>query len=205
MTPYHTIDNSTIEPQIIIPNYHMKRYIVCNPPKKIRCMERLVPSMLNNIKYACISTKYSPSYQANNIIKLLNVWNMLPSDTNIMILDFKGDTPTNGQQSTIISPELDAYSLNLGNILQDHNYKVKLTVCFPGVDGELSSDYLTDICLNHSIESIPISFNDWYSNLNDIYNYIKDERSGNTIPNMLRILKHPDCEKNYSEKVLASW
>jgi hypothetical protein len=43
---------------------------------------------------------------------------MIHTDTTVMIVDFGGDILTNGKQSTIISPELDAFSLALGHIIK---------------------------------------------------------------------------------------
>jgi hypothetical protein len=197
LTPFHRSDtNILIEQRIIIPNDNMERYIMCNPSKKIRCMERLLPVILKDIapninKYACLSPKYSAISQANELDKLLSRWNMYRSDMMIMLVDFGGDILTNGKQSSIISPELDAFSLALCHNMVKLGYQSKLTVCFPGVDGELPADYLTDIINAHSIETIPVDTDKWMTSLNSIYPYVKAERSGNTIPNMLEILGNP--------------
>ena len=205
LTPFHSINNSNIELPLIIPDDKMERYILCNPPKKIRCIERLLPSVLSNIcpninKYACLSTKYSPLSQSKTLIRQLIKWNMLYNNTSIMIVDFGGDILSDGRQSSIISPELDAFSLSLGNFLIAEGYETRLTVCFPGVDGELSREYLTDICTTKSIETISINTDQWKYYLLHIYAYISSERPGNTIPNMLYILDNPNCEEIYLKK-----
>lgn len=195
LTPFHCLnDNDKIEPLHIIPTINMSRYIVKNPPKKIFCMESLIPEILNKelpeiTKYACISSKYSAPEQAKNLSKLFESWNMLNNNTKIEIVDFGGDILTDKNQSSIISPELDAFTLAVVQNLS--NYESKVVVCFPGVDGELSSDYLTDYCSN-AIDSIMINNDLWLISLCSIYEQIKNYRPGNTIPNMIKILDKDD-------------
>ena len=196
LTPFHCLnENETVEPSIIIPTTNMSRYIVKEPPKKIFCMESLIPEILADeypeiTKYACISPKYSAIEQANNLKVLFDFWDMTADTTLIKIIDFGGDILTDGNQSSIISPELDAYVLSVVSNLKD--YKSELVVCFPGVDGELPLDYLTNFCLNNSISSLHINNKLWLDSLNNIYNIIKPYRSGNTIPNMIKVLKKDD-------------
>lgn len=195
LTPFHCLnDNDKIEPLHIIPTINMSRYIVKNPPKKIFCMESLIPDILSKelpevTKYACISSKYSAPEQAKNLLKLFDSWNMLSNNTKIEIVDFGGDILTDKNQSSIISPELDAFTLAVVQNLS--NYESKVIVCFPGVDGELSSDYLTNYCSN-AIDTIKINNDLWLISLCSIYEQIKNYRSGNTIPNMIKILDKDD-------------
>jgi hypothetical protein len=111
---------------------------------------------------------------------------MTSDNTLLNIVDFGGDILTDGQQSSIISPDLDAYTLSIVNKL--YEYESKLTICFPGVDGELSSEYLNFRCQNST--KIPINKELWLHNLNLIYNQLKESRPGNTIPNMINILSN---------------
>jgi hypothetical protein len=157
-------------------------------------MESLIPEILNKelpdlTKYACISSKYSAIEQAGNLEKLFESWDMLSTNTKIEIVDFGGDILTNENQSSIISPELDAFTLAVVQNL--NNYESKVIVCFPGVDGELSSEYLTNYCSN-SIDSIMIDNDIWLTSLCSIYEQIKKYRTGNTIPNMIKILNKED-------------
>lgn len=195
LTPFHCLnDNDKIEPPYIIPTINMSRYIVKDPPKKIFCMESLISEILRKelpevTKYACISPKYSALEQAYNLRELFKSWNMLSNNTIIEIVDFGGDILTDGNQSSIISPELDAFTLAVVKNLSE--YKSKVIVCFPGVDGELSSEYLTDCC-NNTIDKIKINNDAWLLSLCSIYEKIKNYRPGNTIPNMIKVLDNDD-------------
>lgn len=110
-----------------------------------------------------------------------------------MKVDFGGDILTDGKQSPIISLESDAFSSRLGHNLIQKGYESKLTVCFPGVDGELTSDYLTSICEKFCVETISIDIDDWKHSLRTVYEYVKNEHPGNTIPNMLSVLDSSLC------------
>jgi hypothetical protein len=195
LTPFHCLkDNDKIEPLHIIPTINMSRYIVKNPHKKIFCMESLIPEILSKqlpeiTKYACISPKYSALEQADNLRNLFISWDMLSNNTKIEIVDFGGDILTDENQPSIISPELDAFTLAVVQNLKE--YESKVIVCFPGVDGELSSEYLTNYCTN-SIDSIMINNDLWLTSLYSIYEYIKKYRPGNTIPNMIKVLNKTD-------------
>lgn len=81
------------------------------------------------------------------------------NNTSIQIVDFGGDILTDKDQSSIISPELDAYTLAVVKNLSE--YSSKLIVCFPGVDGELHEDYLLEYCKNNSISSIEVNTSVW--------------------------------------------
>lgn len=195
LTPFHCLnDCDKIEPLHIIPTINMSRYIVKNPPKKIFCMESLIPEILskklpNLTKYACISSKYSALEQAENLKKLFQSWDMLSNNTRIEIIDFGGDILTDENQSSIVSPELDAFTLAVVQNLSD--YESKVIVCFPGVDGELPSEYLTNYC-STAIDNIMINNDLWLTSLCSIYEEIKGYRPGNTIPNMIKILNKED-------------
>lgn len=100
-----------------------------------------------------------------------------------------GDILTDKDQSSVISPELDAYTLAVVKNLKE--YKSKVIVCFPGVDGELSSEYLTEYC-KIAINTILINDNLWLKSLKSIYELIESHRPGNTIPNMIKVLNKED-------------
>ena len=196
LTPFHTneemISNSlNIEHPIIVPSANMKRYLVMHPPKQIYATESLLPEIIESsapyIKhYACISPKYSAIEQADNINKLLQSWGFYAADTIINIVDFGGDILSNGKQSTIISPELDAFTLAVvRNMTQ---YKSYLSVCFPGVDGELDNEYLREMCEQIAYDGEDVNVDLWKQELEGIYNKIKHYRAGNTIPNMLKVI-----------------
>lgn len=117
-TPFHSntiaVPGDTESP-LIRPTNTMHRYLQLDPPKEIICMEKLIPTMLQDFapyvtKYICMSPKYSAIEQAVNLTKLFIEWNMCFDDTLLNIVDFGGDILTNGMQSSIISPELDAYT-----------------------------------------------------------------------------------------------
>jgi hypothetical protein len=215
-TPLHTNINSLIEPPCIIPNCNMKRYILCDPIKEITCCEKLIPKLLDimdlNVKTVCISPKYSAIDQAVNLSTLFDEWELPSNDTLLNVVDFGGDILTDGNQSSIISPGLDAYTLAVVTNL--NNYESKLSICFPGVDGELNVDYLTNKLnssgykipinvdnrldgqlnvdyrtnkLNSSGYKIPINIDNWLEQLNIISSHVT--RTGNTIPNMISVLQ----------------
>lgn len=203
-TPFHSNSelhptNINIEHPIIIPSESMHRYLSFHKwdgdsrnietIQEIYANERLLPTILANIcpevkHYLCLSPKYSAIEQSVNITRHLIELGFNPENTTLNIVDFGGDILTNGNQSSIISPDLDAYTLSL---VSNMPYKSILSVCFPGVDGELPHDYLTECC-SKSISQEPINKDLWRLYLNKLYNYIRDYRPGNTIPNMLKIL-----------------
>jgi len=98
LTPLHSLNNDDkIEPPYIIPTINMSRFIVKDPPKKIFCMESLIPEILCKelpevTKYACISPKYSALEQAQNLRELFKSWDMLGHNTMIEIVDFVNDS-----------------------------------------------------------------------------------------------------------------
>lgn len=201
LTPFHypseLEDGITYtEPMIIEPTENMSRYIVSNPPIKIKCMESLVGKVVSDIvpgltKIICISTKYSIEEQCKKLQEKFLSWDMNSTNTEISLVDFGGDILTNGEQDSIISPELDAYSLTLVMELSHrYGYKSTVNVCFPGVDGELDKEYMVKRC-NEAKTKVPIDRDGWLNTLNRIYGYLKDVRPGNTIPNMISILSDP--------------
>jgi len=198
LTPFHSnkeiIPNIiNVEMPLIKPTSAMHRYLMLPNPKEIYCMEKLLPELINDYaphikNYICISSKYSALEQTKNLLTLFNEWNMKSFDTLLNIVDFGGDILTNGLQSSIISPELDAFTLAVvQNLCNDYNYSSKICICFPGVDGELSNEYLKK-WLNKSTK-FSIDKNNWLNTLNKIHDKIRDKRIGNTIPNMIKILK----------------
>lgn len=205
LTPFHsTNENDKIEPPYIIPTVNMSRYIVKDPPKKIFCMESLIPEIINKelpelINYACISSKYSAIEQSKYLNDLFKSWGLSKTDTKIEIVDFGGDILTDKDQSSIISPELDAFTLAVVDNLKFID--TKIIVCFPGVDGELSSEYLTNYC-NNSIDHIEINNDLLLKSLSSIYKYVKIYRPGNTIPNMIKILNNQDDLNLYKHWII---
>jgi hypothetical protein len=144
-----------------------------------------------------MSSKYSPLEQSKNLYELFTkTWHMEPEDTLINVVDFGGDILTNGKQSSIISPGLDAYSLAVArNLETSYQYLCKLSVCFPGVDGELPNHYISNVCNTHNIKKDQINMELWTKILGDVYAKIKIVRPGNTIPNMLTILDSMKLDK----------
>ncbi len=201
-TPFHSndpikINDVNTEQPFIKPTQNMHRYLQLHNPKEIYNMEKLIPNMLQDfapeiVNYICMSPKYSAIEQANNLRQLFNEWNMLPENTLLNIVDFGGDILTNGKQSSIISPGLDAFTLAVVQNLSE--YLSKISVCFPGVDGELQKDYLTTCC-NDSAKYEINTFK-WYNILDKIYDKIKDKRIGNTIPNMIKTLMNMNLNDN---------
>jgi hypothetical protein len=160
-----------------------------HPPKEIYATESFLPEVIETSTishYACLSPKYSAREQITNVRNLLLKWDFLPESTIIVVVDFGGDILTNGTQSSIISPELDAFTLALVRNLSE--YTSTLAVCFPGVDGELDADYLDFMCSSKSIAKDPIDVETWKSQLITLFEKLKSKRPGNTIPNMIKIL-----------------
>lgn len=203
-TPFHSnssLDpiNLNIESPIIVPTANMHRYLVFRKYietketlREIYANERLLPSIISDLcpeitTYLCVSPKYSAIEQAKNLTNHLNSLGFNLENTLLNVVDFGGDILTDGNQSSIISPDLDAYTLAL---VSNMDYKSILSVCFPGVDGELDADYLTECCSKCIIRN-PIDKTLWHLYLTKIYDVIKDTRPGNTIPNMLKLL-NPD-------------
>lgn len=200
-TPFHTdtdtndiddINVVDIEKPIIIPSSSLRRYLMMKSPKEINCTERLIPNLVQDIcpnitHYACLSSKYSALEQACNLDILLQEWNYMYENTLIEVVDFGGDILTDGNQSSIISPCLDAFTLAIAQNMSN-KYLVKISVCFPGVDGELEPDYLYDVCARaqHKYEIDPLH---WHNTLQKIYDKIENTRPGNTIPNMIAVTK----------------
>ncbi len=107
-----------------------------------------------------------------------------------------GDILTNGKQSSIISPELDAFSLAIVCNLSE--YKSRIVLCFPGVYGELNKSYLKKMCKSSYLTE-PINNKLWLSQLEMIYETLKAFRLGNIIPNMITILNNSnDCSLSKS-------
>lgn len=199
-TPFHyegelTTQGLNIEHPIIQPSKELGRYLVFphkeNNITKIYSTESLIPEILLQLapqikKYICLSSKYSAIDQSHNIKKLFLSWGFEPQNTILNIVDFGGDILTDGNQPSIISPDLDAYTLAVVSHLSD-SYKSVLSVCFPGVDGELPADYLTEICSKCIVQE-KINRSSWLTSLTNLYNYLKTIRPGNTIPNMIKIL-----------------
>lgn len=198
LTPFHTNDKikskcvNTEEP-IIIPTTNMKRYIMMKIPKEIYANESMLPLIINNIcpqitYYACLSPKYSALEQAQNIRSIFLRLGLSELNTVIEIVDFGGDILTDGEQSSIISPELDAFSLAIIRNLSE--YKSHIVVCFPGVDGELDKSYLEFMCETKATHNELIDPELWNIQLKNLYNSISSTRPGNTIPNMLNVLNN---------------
>jgi hypothetical protein len=169
-----------IEPPLIVPTETISRYIVMNPPRQINCSEKILPKITKH-KCVCLSSKYSALEQSNNLSKYLCENDYSPSNTIIHLVDFGGDILTDG--SHCISPELDAFSLSVVRLMSQ--YKARMFVLFPGVDGELSKEYLKDKCKNASCSS-PNKMTT--GSLYKVYDAIKELRPGNTIPNMIKVL-----------------
>ena len=174
-------------------------------PKEIFVCESLLPKLVtpNITHYYCISSKYSAIEQSNNIRKLFEQLNISNLNTFIEIVDFGGDILTNGEQSSIISPELDAFSLAIVRNLSE--YKSHIAVCFLGVDGELNKSYLRNMCNFKSSHNEIIDHKLWLSQLNTIYQTLKKFRSGNTIPNMINVLNVLGNNDTIDCKILKSF
>jgi hypothetical protein len=208
-TPFHSnteikANEPNFEFPLIQPTSDMRRYLLFNNPKEIMCMEKLIPSIVKEFvpeikKYICMSPKYSASEQAANLLNLFTEWKMFSNDTLLNIVDFGGDILTDGAQSSIISPELDAYTLAVVKNLA--TYKSNVSVCFPGVDGELSADYLSEKCNNNSIAKYKIDKIKWYDVLICIHERLENHRPGNTIPNMISVLNNTRCKLSKSWNV----
>lgn len=206
LTPFHSNEpikpnQLNIEKPIIFPSESTKRYIVMNPPKEIYANESMLPQIIKSeaayINYCvCLSPKYSAKYVADSLRQLFLSWNMDAESTMIEVVDFGGDILTDGKQSSIISPELDAFSLAVTHNLLE--YQSRVVVCFPGVDGELTKSYLEYVCNNRSVGNQSIDSQAWINNLQSLYALLESKRPGNTIPNMLKVLN------SLSDKTLPS-
>lgn len=182
LTPFHGYPNATIElPLLKIGN--IERFIL---GKQIYCLENKLLDFFPSEDCILMSSKYSVIEQVDNLRELFLTWHLDSASTLLRIVDFGGDILTNGKQSSIISPELDAYTLAVVTHLKE--YKSNLTGCFPGVDGELPAKYLA-ICCKRAISKELVDRNLWHGELSQIFDKLKDIRSGNTIPNILSILK----------------
>lgn len=170
LTPLYTVDNITEDP-ITISSPNLKRYILCDPPKQVMCMESLLTNCI------CVSSKYSVIEQAHNLTIILEEHGYNKLNSLIHLVDFGGDILTDGSQC--ISPELDAFSLAL---VRSMNYNSKVYILFPGVDGELSKEYLSDKCKKAIPNNITVE------SLTKVYDIVKQYRPGNTIPNMIKVL-----------------
>lgn len=208
LTPIHLdIESSVLEHNklyseqpIIFPTKNLKRFLLMHKPKEIYASEKILPELLYqlvpkhlNIECFCLSSKYGAKEQAINLINVLKQMDCSSIDTDIDIVDFGGDILTDGKQSSIISPELDAFTLAIVRHMTGFNRRI--VVCFPGVDGELDKMYLKHMCENVCKKSISIDKKIWYENLTKIYAKISLCRPGNTIPNMLKILTNNDDVK----------
>lgn len=193
LTPFHTSS-----PVDLAPGYHyaedpiiyasptMTRYLCCDPPKKIYCNEALLPAGT-----PCLSPKWPPSIVASTLAAYLTTLQCDATNTIVELVDFGGDILTNGEQSSIISPLLDAFSLAVVRLLP---YSKRLLVFFPGVDGELPNDYLRRWCTNPIPQTVTLP------NLLRSWELIKKQRPGNTIPN---IIAHLEGRRDY--KLTKHW
>lgn len=205
-TPFHTNTVAApgdVELPLIRPTSTMHRYLQIDPPKEIMCMEKLIPVTLKEFtpyvtKYVCMSPKYSATVQAANLTQLFTEWNMCSDDTLLNIVDFGGDILTDGTQSSIISPGLDAYTLAVVRNL--NAYQSNIAVCFPGIDGELSADYLSRKC-NTCVAKYDIDVTIWRDTLIAIHDKLKLHRPGNTIPNMISVFRGERCHLSKSWNV----
>ncbi|CAK7994994.1 Domain of unknown function (DUF1152)-containing protein [uncultured virus] len=155
---------------------------MCEHPKKIHCHESLFPEP-NSI---CLSPKYSAHEQAVNLERHLIEKGFNSHNSEIHLVDFGGDILTDGLQSSIISPELDAFSLAV--VRQMKSFRSKLLVMFPGVDGELDAKYLRFCCESRATDNYPFD-KIFTERLEEVYEIVKVHRPGNTIPNMLKVLR----------------
>jgi len=237
-TPFHSTTplisgQLHTEPPLVRPTADMKRYLMCNPPREIGNNEKLLPGLLQELapeitNFVCMSPKYSALEQAENLRKLFAEWDMLPDTTLINVVDFGGDILTNGLQSSVISPDLDAYTLAVaGNLTKVSDtrlaptstqtpiptlipvkpYLAKVSVCFPGIDGELPSHYLTGYCQKNSIRREVIDSTKWTTSLKQIEKYLTatgSQRMGNTIPNMISALQSFNVETAQRQKLTIS-
>ncbi len=179
LTPFHyptaidlTQDNQRYtEPPLMQPTSEMVRYIMMDPPKKINCSERLL--VASRYPTILLSSKYSAPEQASNLSRYLESHDYTPDNTVIHLVDFGGDILTDG--SHVISPELDAFSLAVVRLLPQ--YHPRVLVMFPGVDGELSKDFLREQCRRATPTSNTITL----ASLERVYELVKNSRPGNTI------------------------
>lgn len=215
-TPFHSnteinYDTINIEAPLIKPTNEFRRYIQTLNPKEINNTEKFLDVIINEntqliSNYICMSPKYSSIVQATNLQKLFIEWDMLPESTLLHIVDFGGDILTNGLQSSIISPELDAYTLStVRELCRNYKYTGNMVVCFPGIDGELDADYLTDCCQNKSISIENFDKNIMHDKLVKIYSRLANTRPGNTIPNMIRILETTNNDNTITIQTNKHW
>lgn len=192
LTPFHYPEpiedsNTYTEPMIIVSSVSMSRYIPCHPPKKIACMETHLAHLYPNS--ICMSTKYSIPEQTKALHSLLLERGMTPETTEIHLVDFGGDILSDGTEGSIISPELDAYSLALVESMMRLGYNASVYVCFPGVGGELSTKRLRHYLHRESVTREGIDKKAWHKSLSQILSHIKHERPGNTLPAMIGCLE----------------
>lgn len=199
-TPFHSNTEIkqniiNIELPLIKPTKEFRRYIQTLNPKEIQNTEKFLETIISENSesidnYICMSPKYSSIVQAQNLHKLFIEWDIRPESTLLNIVDFGGDILTDGLQSSIISPELDAYTLSLvRELCKNYKYNGNISVCFPGIDGELNYDYLSDYCNNKRIAKYDFNKDIMHDKLTKIYLHLKNTRPGNTIPNMIKILE----------------
>lgn len=183
-TPFHSQGPDDVEERILLEPGNVERYIL---RKKIYTLENHLQFLVNeNIEVRLISSKYSVVKVAQEIREYLSKKGFTPETTSIDLVDYGGDILTDGNQNTIISPGLDAFSLALTRELKE--YASRLIVYFPGVDGELPSSYLKECCEN-SKDTLTIDKVQWKNKLTNIFSYISHRRPGNTIPNILKVLE----------------
>jgi len=211
LTPFHypsELQEKEIytEPKSIVPTSEMVRYIPMNPPKKITCLERHIPLISSRIvpglnKYLCVSSKYSIQEQTSNLFSILTAWNFSPNKTKLLIVDFGGDILSDGTEDTIISPELDAYTLCLvKNLNHLHRYTAETCIGFPGVDGELPKDVLFQRCNQLSIRKESVNAQGWLESIDKILSVIENERPGNTLPSIKKVLTNNPSTVEISKK-----
>lgn len=215
-TPFHSnteikYDTINTEAPLIKPTNTFHRYIQTLNPKEINNTEKFLDEIINEntqliYDYVCMSPKYCSTIQAINLNKLFIEWDMLPDSTLLHIVDFGGDILTNGLQSSIISPELDAYTLSVvRELCGNYKYVGNISVCFPGIDGELNADYLNDCCENKSMEIDNFDKDIMHNKLVKIYAKLINTRPGNTIPNMIRILETTDNNNMVNIQTNKHW
>lgn len=198
-TPFHTnSDDCTIEPPIIKPTNNFKRYLVCKPPKEIRSTECMLPNVCASIvpfildRYLVMSPKYNAQIVAEKLKVQLSKWRFDANNTLLDIVDFGGDILTNGERSEVISPGLDAFTLQVVYHLHQIGFQTTINICFPGVDGELHKDYLKYMCINHAHSKRQYDPLKYIKNFDKLLEFLGPVRPANTIPNMLGILRNSE-------------
>lgn len=196
-TPFHSQGPDDVEERILLEPGNIERYIL---RKKIYTLENYLPFLANentsartlpdlitsSVEVRLISSKYSVVKVAQEIREYLSKKDFTSENTSIDLVEYGGDILTDGNQNTIISPGLDAFSLALTRELKE--YSSRLVVYFPGVDGELPSSYLRECCEN-SKDTLTIDKVLWKKKLTHIFSVIGHRRPGNTIPNILKVLE----------------